>query len=208
MSTDRGYTFRLKSKGNIKMKNTQLKVDRSWTLFLDRDGVINKKLPGDYVKSISEFVFLPFVKEAIASLNQYFGRIIVITNQQGIGKGIMQTSDLEKIHDYMCTEISKSGAQIHQIYYCPDVAESAGLNRKPETGMALQAKKDFPEIDFSRTIMAGDSMTDMEFGKNLKLTTVYIHQERHTDLYNNPLIDYIFTSLKEFSEFIYESNKS
>jgi histidinol-phosphate phosphatase family protein len=190
------------------MNKLQLKVDKSWTLFLDRDGVINKKLPGDYVKSITDFEFLPFVKEAIALLNQYFGRVIVITNQQGIGKGIMQTSDLKKIHDFMCSEIAKNGANINRIYYCPDVAGSSSPTRKPETGMALLAKKDFPEIYFAKTIMAGDSITDMEFGKNLKMTTVYIQKEKDTDLNNNSLTDYVFTSLKEFSDFIYESNKS
>jgi histidinol-phosphate phosphatase family protein len=190
------------------MKNSPLKVDKSWTLFLDRDGVINKKLPGDYVRNIQEFEFLPWVKESIASLNQVFGLVIVITNQQGVGKGIMKSDDVKKVHDYLCAEINKSGGKIHDVFFCPDLAASGSTHRKPETGMALKAKKKFPVIDFARTIMVGDSITDMEFGKKLHLTTVFIQNEKDIETDNNPLIDYVFTSLKEFSDFIYESNKS
>jgi histidinol-phosphate phosphatase family protein len=184
-----------------------LKIDYNWTLFLDRDGVINKKLPGEYVRSISEFKFLPFVKEAIASLNKHFGRLIIITNQQGIGKGIMQIPDLNSIHSYMLKEIGRSGGHLHGIYFCPDIENSGSPNRKPKTGMAIKAKIDHPEIDFTKTIMAGDSITDMEFGKKLNMTTVYIQKDFVPDKDNKPLIDYVFTSLKEFSDFIYESNK-
>ncbi len=187
--------------------HTPLKVDKSWTLFLDRDGVINKKLPGDYVRSIPEFEFLPSAREAIAMLNRYFGRVIVITNQQGIGKGIMNRDDVETVHDFMCQEIQRAGGEINAVYFCPDLAGSGSTNRKPATGMAMQAQKDFPEIDFSRTIMAGDSDTDMEFGKKLNLTTVFIQQEKDHAPDNNSMIDYVFGSLKEFSDFIYESNK-
>jgi len=190
------------------MDRSQLKTDKNWTLFLDRDGVINNKLPGDYVKNIEEFEFLPLVKESIAMLNRYFGWIIVITNQQGIAKGIMRTEDVNKVHEFMNSEINKSGGSLQAIYFCPDLDGGGSKERKPETGMALKAKKDFPEIDFSKAIMVGDSFTDMEFGKKLNITTVFIQKEKDPDLYNNPLIDYVFSSLKEFSDFIYESNKS
>ncbi len=188
--------------------NKPIKTDSSWTLFLDRDGVINHKLPGDYVRNSSEFRFLPSVKESIALLNQFFGRIIIITNQQGIGKGIMNALELEKLHEFMTNEINQSGGKIHAIYHCPDKADSGSPNRKPETGMAYQAQKDFPEIDFTKTIMVGDSISDMEFGKKLNLTTVFITKENIPESNNKSLIDYVFTSLKEFSDFIYESKQS
>jgi histidinol-phosphate phosphatase family protein len=190
------------------MKNSPLKVDKSWTLFLDRDGVINKKLPGDYVRNISEFEFLHGVKEAIVSLNKIFGLVIVITNQQGVGKGIMTNEDVKMVHEFMCSEIAKAGGNIHAVFFCPDLDGSGSNDRKPETGMALKAKDMFPEIDFNKTIMVGDSLTDMEFGKKLNMTTVFIQKEKNTQLGNNPLIDYLFTSLKEFTDFIYESNPS
>jgi histidinol-phosphate phosphatase family protein len=190
------------------MKNSPLKVDKSWTLFLDRDGVINKKLPGDYVRNIGEFEFLEGVKESIVILNKVFGLVIVITNQQGVGKGIMKNEDVKLVHEFMCSEIAKVGGTIHTVFFCPDLDGSGSKDRKPETGMALKAKLKFPDIDFVRTIMVGDSITDMEFGKNLDMTTVFIQKEKDTQLNNNPLIDYVFTSLKEFSDFIYESNPS
>jgi len=190
------------------MKNSPLKVDKSWTLFLDRDGVINKKLPGDYVRNISEFEFLAGVKESIASLHKIFGLVIVITNQQGVGKGIMSSENVRIVHEFMRSEIAKAGGDIHAVFFCPDLDGSGSRDRKPETGMALKAKNSFPEIDFDKTIMVGDSITDMEFGKKLDLTTVFIQKEKDTQQINNSLIDHVFTSLKEFSDFIYESNPS
>ena len=76
-----------------------LQIDKQWTLFLDRDGVINRKLDNDYVKKIEEFSFLEGSQEAIATFNLLFGRIVVVTNQQGIGKGLMSKQDLKKVHD-------------------------------------------------------------------------------------------------------------
>jgi histidinol-phosphate phosphatase family protein len=190
------------------MKHFPLKVAKSWTLFLDRDGVINKKLPGDYVRNISEFEFLPGVKESIARLQKVFGLVIVITNQQGVGKGIMTAEDVNKVHDYMCKEIAGSGGNIHDVFFCPDLDGTGSRDRKPAIGMGLKAKDKFPEIDFGKTIMVGDSITDMEFGNKLDLVTVFIQKEKDTHSDNNPLIDYVFTSLKEFSDFIYESNPS
>ena len=187
--------------------NHHLKVDKSWTLFLDRDGVINKKLPDDYVKSIAEFEFIIGVKEAIAKLSSFFGRIIVITNQQGIGKGAMHISDLETIHNYMCNEIKQSGGEIHGIYFCPDLADTNSSHRKPEVGMGLQARKDFPEIDFSKTIMVGDAITDMEFARKLGMVAVYISKGKPTDAYNNHLFDYVYNNLIEFSESIQHNHE-
>ena len=184
-----------------------LKIDKKWTLFLDRDGVINNKLRDDYVKNIQEFEFIPFAKEAIALLNRYFGKIIVITNQQGVGKGLMKETDVVKVHEYMNREIEKLGGKIDAVYFCPELAESNSYDRKPETGMAYKAKSDFRDIDFTKTIMVGDSITDMEFGKKLGLVNILIAKKTDLKSHNNLLINYVFTSLIEFSEFIYENNK-
>ncbi len=155
-------------------------VDQSWTLFLDRDGVINRKLENDYVKCIEEFDFIDGVKEAIVKARKLFGRIVVVTNQQGIGKGIMSHKDLEQVHDYMLASLEKAGAQIDKIYYCPELASKNAPCRKPNVGMAEAAKKDFPEIDFSKSIMIGDSDSDIEMGKRCGMKTVLIRD--HDDL--------------------------
>ncbi|MCS6895861.1 MAG: HAD family hydrolase [Bacteroidia bacterium] len=156
-----------------------LPFDRSWTLFLDRDGVINAEKVGSYIFTWSEFVFLPRVEEAIAMLSRIFGRLIVVTNQRGVGRGLMTEGDLETIHEKMRTHLMSLGGRIDAIYACTDIQEDS-LCRKPNIGMALQAQKDFPEIDFTRSIMVGNSESDMEFGRRLGMRTVWITTKKPT----------------------------
>lgn len=150
------------------------KLDKSWTLFLDRDGVINELRPEDYVKSEEEFLWLPGSKEAIRDLSKILGLIVVVTNQQGIGKGMMTEYDLEKIHWKMQSELEAIGGKIDRVYYCPHLASVQPKCRKPETGMAEEAKSDFPEIDFNKSIMIGDSCSDIDFGSRLGMITVKV----------------------------------
>lgn len=155
--------------------NTNLSdLDASWTLFLDRDGVINHRIVDEYVQRPEEFVFLPGVLEAISKFSQIFGRIVVVTNQQGIGKGLMTTADLESIHHKMATEVAKAGGRIDKIYHCPGLTAHQPACRKPLPGMAMDAISDFPEIDLSKSIMVGDSLSDIEFGRRLGMFTVKI----------------------------------
>jgi histidinol-phosphate phosphatase family protein len=150
------------------MKITEINIDEKYdnTLFLDRDGVINKLRPNDYVKTWEEFEFLPDVLDAIAKWSNVFRHIIVVTNQRGVGKGAMTEDDLLNIHSNMLTEILKHGGRIDRIYYCT-ATDNNDVNRKPNIGMALQAKNDFPDIDFSKSIMIGDSDSDRLFAENV-----------------------------------------
>ena len=141
--------------------------DSNWTLFLDRDGVINKRIPGQYVRLWEEFEFLPGVLEALSLFQSIFGRIVIVTNQQGIGKDLMTEADLEAVHRQMLQEIHATGGRIDGVYHCPDLAYENSFCRKPNPGMAYQAKKDFPEIDFKRSLMAGNSLSDIQFGCRL-----------------------------------------
>ena len=156
------------------MLPADLHIDKTWTLFLDRDGVINKKIDHDYVRNYSQFEFLPGVKDALRILNDIFGRIVIVTNQRGIGRGLMTVQDLESIHEAMMKEVTAAGGRIDAIYFCSDVQDEGSTHRKPQPGMALDAKAQFPEIDFSRSLMAGDSSGDMEFGTRLGMVTAYI----------------------------------
>lgn len=157
-------------------------IDHTWTLFLDRDGVVNVRLMGDYVKTTNEFELLPGVSEAIAQANQLFGRVVVVTNQQGIGKGIMTERNLFEIHAYCNTMLAQSNAHIDQFYHAPALARENSPLRKPNTGMAFLAQQDFPEIDFSKSVMVGDSHSDIEFGNRLGMKTVFIpHDEAPYD---------------------------
>lgn len=143
-------------------------------LFLDRDGVINVRTPGDYVKSPDEFVFCDGAVEAIVTLSAHFQRIVVVTNQAGIGKGLMTEDDLAVIHNSMLETVRAAGGRIDAVFYCPDRPSEAGPCRKPDTGMAMQAREMFPEIDFSNSWMVGDSMADIEFGKRLGMKTALV----------------------------------
>jgi D-glycero-D-manno-heptose 1,7-bisphosphate phosphatase len=148
--------------------------DSTWTLFLDRDGVINERIMGAYVRSLEEFRFLPEVPESIAQLSFIFGRVLVVTNQQGIGKGIMTERNLHEVHAYMCAEVALCGGKIDQCFFAPELHGTEGSLRKPKPGMALEAKKQFPEIDFERSVMIGDSDSDMVFGQQLGMKTVRV----------------------------------
>lgn len=175
------------------MKNWNL--DKSWTLFLDRDGVINVRLIGDYIKQTDEFELLPGVACSIAKANHLFSRVLVVTNQQGIGKGLMTERNLFEIHAY-CSELLKAeNARIDKYYFAPDLASDNSDLRKPGTGMAHLAKADFPEIDFRKSVMVGDSDSDIEFGKKLGMKTVFI---RHNSTAEHETADLTCDSLESF----------
>jgi D-glycero-alpha-D-manno-heptose 1-phosphate guanylyltransferase len=143
------------------------------TLFLDRDGVINVLRPYDYVKSVEEFKFEKGAIEALAILSPLFARILIISNQRGVGKGIMSNRDLEIIHKYMLEKITAGGGRIDKIYICTDTDDSSP-DRKPNIGMALQALRDYPDIDLTRSLMLGDSDSDMEFAENAGIPAVRV----------------------------------
>lgn len=178
-----------------------LHIDNTWTLFLDRDGVINKKLDNDYVKHTTEFEFIDGALNALRILNPLFGTIVVVTNQQCIGKKIIFPEDLELIHQNMMYEVTYLKGRIDKIYHSPYLAAENHPTRKPGIGMALEAKKDFPDIDFSKSIVVGDSMSDMEFGRKAGMKTVYISNEPKID----ERIDFNFKGLIYFAHTITQS---
>mgnify|MGYP006154598719 FL=1 len=147
------------------------------TLFLDRDGVINVKLDGRYVKNTDEFEFIIGAETAISKLSKIFNRILIVTNQQGIAKGIMSDKDLGVLHDYMLFELKKNGGVIDKIYYCPHLAAENCSCRKPNPGMIQQAIIDFPEIKVEDSYLIGDSDTDILAGNKMGLITVKVDNE-------------------------------
>jgi histidinol-phosphate phosphatase family protein len=130
------------------------------TVFLDRDGTINRKAAeGDYVKSWAEFEFLPGAVEALALLRSHGLRLIVVTNQRGIARGLMTEDDLNDIHARMRAELARRDADVDAIHFCPHEAGECDC-RKPGTGMFEAARRDDPAIDFARSVMVGDSDSD------------------------------------------------
>ena len=147
------------------------------TLFLDRDGVINQKLEGKYVRDFSEFIFIPGSLRAISELTSLFNRIIIITNQQGIAKGIMSESELHILHKKMQVEIENSGGKITKIYYCPHWQNANCKCRKPQPGMITNALVDFPDINIKNSYLVGDSDSDIEAGIKMNLITVKVSED-------------------------------
>jgi len=184
------------------MNLKDLKINPGFTLFIDRDGVINRRLIDNYVKIWDDFEFLPGVLEAFKTFTSFFDKIIIVTNQQGIGKRLMTVTDLQVIHQRMIQEIEKAGGRVDRVYFCPDLKENHSFMRKPNIGMALKAKKDFPEINFKKSVMVGDSLSDMLFGKRIKMITVLLSENSTLSRENPSAVDWLFPSLKEFSESI------
>lgn len=187
------------------MSLADLKIDKTWTLFLDRDGVINRKIDGSYVLKWDDFRFVRGVKPALKKISGLFGRIIVVTNQQCIGKGLLTEDELTEIHKQMLDVVEKSGGNIDHVYYSPETEENKFFQggdhstRKPGTGMAWMAKSDFPEIDFKKSIMVGDSYSDMVFGKKLGMINVLISNIIELQPELRDLVHFQFSNLEKFS---------
>lgn len=148
-------------------------VSRWSTLLLDRDGVINRLRPGDYVKSWSEFEFLPGAVEAIAQWTGQGKDIYVITNQRGVGRGLMSPHDLSDIHRRMTEEIERAGGRIKGIYVCTATTDDDPM-RKPNTGMFERLCAEHPDVQPDGCLMIGDSAGDMQFAANCGIKGVRV----------------------------------
>lgn len=154
-------------------------ADSLRTVFLDRDGVINEKMPeGQYVRSSAEFRLLPGVPEAIARLNRAGLRVIVVSNQRGVSLGLYTSADVDAIHAGFQETLAAQGAHVNAFYFCPH--DKAQCNcRKPLPGLFEQAQANFPAIDAATSVIVGDSLSDIEFGRRLGMRTIFI--EGHPD---------------------------
>ena len=173
-------------------------IDKTWTLFIDRDGVINHEKKEDYILNWSEFKFYDTVNAAMKILSEMFGVIVMVTNQRGVGKQLMTREDLHNIHSNMLQTITAAGGRIDQIYFC-DSMDNNHPERKPNPGMAHLAKKDFNHIDFNKSLMVGNKLSDMQFGKNAGIQTVYVDTTNPEVEHPNPLIDFRFPDLYSFA---------
>ncbi len=172
------------------------------TLFLDRDGVVNVRTPNDYVKTPDAWLPTPGLEEALRLLAIDFQRILVVTNQAGIGKELMSEADLVAVHAKMFALAAAAGGRIDGAYHCPHRPNAGCACRKPATGMAWLALRDFPDIDFSQAWMVGDSVSDMLFGQSLGMRTVLIAgKDEETAKLSTFPVDFRFDSLLDFALF-------
>lgn len=174
-------------------------IDKSWSLFLDRDGVINERLPDNYVRTLDQFKIIEGTLEAIAIFTKVFGKIFVVSNQQGIGKGLMTREQVDLIHFELERQVIEAGGKIDKFYVSPYLHTQRHFTRKPSVGMGIQAKREFKDISFRKSIMVGDSLSDMLFGKRLGMKTIYIGSTNEHRAF--PInVDYCFNDLLSFAK--------
>ena len=137
------------------------------------------------------------------ALNELFGKIFIVTNQQGIGKKLMTHDNLREVHAYMIEKITQAGGNIDKIYYCPFLESEKSIYRKPNTGMLIQAQNDFQSIDMQKAIMVGDSTSDLQLARNGGLLSVYINDNLDLLTKNHALYDFHFKSLEAFKNSLF-----
>ncbi len=167
-------------------------------IFFDRDGIINRRRVSDYVKKWDEFEFLDKFFEIYKYFNNQDFLKIIITNQQGVGKGLMSIEDLDDIHSRMQNEIkSRASFGFDDIFYCTSLASENSQRRKPRPAMILEAAQKW-NIDLGKSWMIGDALTDIEAGNSAGCRTIYIGKEVPRKC------DYAFRDLKELASHITE----
>ncbi len=165
-------------------------------VFLDRDGVLNVKLPeGHYVKTPDELVMLPGAVSALAVLKQLGYLLVVVTNQRGIALGYMDDDDLRRVHGHLRRRLAAHGVALDGLYYCPHDDAALCDCRKPQSGMLFRASEELG-ICLHASYMVGDSAKDVEAGKNAGTKTVRISTEYDAEA------DFTFPSLKDFALFL------
>jgi len=149
-------------------------------VFLDRDGVLNRKPPeGEYIGRWSDFHLLPGVEDAVAALNRAGRCVVVVSNQRGIALGQTTAADVEALHARLREHLAAHGAHIDGFYYCPhDIGECDC--RKPKTGMFRLAFRDFPEASVENSLVIGDSLSDIEAARNLGMPSIFIEGNPET----------------------------
>jgi len=147
-------------------------------VFLDRDGVINRKPPeGEYVGRWSDFHPLPGAEQAIAALNRSGRAVIVITNQRGVALGLYTEDDVRRLHDELQRHLGGHSAHIDAFYYCPHDKGECDC-RKPGTGLFQQAFRDFPAASPANSLVIGDSISDIEAARRLAMPSIFISGDR------------------------------
>lgn len=172
-------------------------------IFLDRDGIINKKpLDHNYVTGWHEFEFNEDIFPVLKSLKRNGFRFIVVTNQQGIGKGLFSEDDLIKIHDQMTDYLLKDGIKIDKIYFCPHLEEDQCYCRKPRPGLFYKAQNELPYmIDIENSFLIGDSLNDVIAGKNFGLKTILVNSNSFKTNGCDP--DFMVNNLYDILEIIH-----
>jgi len=148
--------------GHDRLPLTETFLARRPAIMLDRDGVLNKKPPqAHYVRNVDEFEWLPGAREALRLLKEADYRVLVVSNQAGVGRGVMTEADLIQVHERMKREAAEAGGRIDGVYWCSHDWDEGCTCRKPNPGMLFQAQREF-SLDLSRTVFIGDDERDRQ----------------------------------------------
>ncbi len=143
------------------------RLGREWCLFLDRDGVLNRQIVGDYVRSWRDFEWLPGVRRALVQLREWAPHLVVVTKQQGVGKGLMGADDLAAIHRHLQADLTEEGVVLDAFQVCPHLEAADCPCRKPRPGLVLDWLANHPGCRPSLSVMVGDSRSDLELAHNV-----------------------------------------
>ena len=172
---------------------------KEFTLFLDRDGVINEPIVDDYAKQPNDFVFCEGAIQAIAELKSIFKQIVIVTNQQGVHREVMSEKDLENVHLKLYNGLKDQDVPFFDVtLFAPYLKTKEHNWRKPQNGMLFKAKEYLPSVNWDKSIMVGDSPGDMKLADTLNLVKVRITNPQFS--FDNQ--DYQFNSLSEFVSFL------
>ncbi|HAY87963.1 MAG TPA: hypothetical protein DCY51_00805 [Bacteroidetes bacterium] len=166
-----------------------------YTLFLDRDGVLNLPIVDDYARKADDLVLVEDIVQSMSSLIGLFKRVVLVTNQQGVGRELMSERDLEDVHLKLYLALKSQGiAWFDAAFFAPYLKTEDHAWRKPSNGMLLMAKEYFNDIDFSKAIMVGDSPGDMKLADTVGLLKVRIENPQFS--FDNQ--DFTFPTLASF----------
>ena len=146
------------------------------TLFLDRDGVLNRHIPDDYVRNWGMWEWMPGMLAEIKKWSSKFEHIILVSNQRGVGKGVMSDADLSSIHGHMMMDIMEAGGRLDLALYCTALDKN-DARRKPNIGMFQEAQALFPDIDAKSSVMLGDMPSDAAFAANCGMQFILLNPE-------------------------------
>lgn len=156
----------------------ELSAVKKRALFLDRDGIINKKpSEHDYIKNWKEFCLIPGVENLIILAKRNGFLVIVFTNQRGVARNLMSKNEIEGIHQKMCNELKKRGAVIDKVFCCIHDYKDNCNCRKPKPGLLFMAASEF-NIDLSKSLVIGDSRVDILAGKAAGCTTMLVESDK------------------------------
>jgi len=150
-------------------------------LFLDRDGIINTRIVGGYVSKPADFEFIDDILPVMSLAKARGYQLVMISNQQGVGKGLMTSEQLVAVHDYMQNSLrDRIGFSLDALYYCTDLDTTQSFRRKPQPGMLLEAIEDL-FLDPRQCWFIGDSITDSQAGRAAAIQTILVGSFLPTD---------------------------